>query len=180
MPRQFSLDGRKLLLWVDSPPKQEVAILDLETRKVNRIISAEKDLKGPNLSPDGRSICFVAQVGAHKWQAFVAPASEEKLLSSSDWVPISSISDSFFFAFWSVHNDLIYTLSSHSHGGNLRFLDVQRLDTETKHPVRAATPVYEFDETLVPGMDPVWNTISVDGNRIILELGGVGTDIWIK
>jgi hypothetical protein len=41
-------------------------------------------------------------------------------------------------------------------------------------------PVYEFDETLVPGMDPVWNTVSVDGNRIILELGGVSTDIWIK
>ena len=41
-------------------------------------------------------------------------------------------------------------------------------------------PVYEFDETLVPQMDPVWNNIAVEGNRIILELGGVSTDIWIK
>ena len=53
-------------------------------------------------------------------------------------------------------------------------------DSETKRPVGAALPVYEFGETLVPGMDPIWNTISVNGGRIILELGGVSTDIWIK
>jgi hypothetical protein len=46
--------------------------------------------------------------------------------------------------------------------------------------VGAAMPVYEFDETLVPGMDPVWNNIAVDRNRIVLELGGGSTDIWIK
>jgi len=85
-----------------------------------------------------------------------------------------------FFAFWSSRSDLIYTLSSHGRGGNLRFLDAQRLDPETKHPVGAATPVYGFDETLVPGMDPVWNNVSVDDSRIVLELGGVSTDIWIK
>jgi hypothetical protein len=33
-------------------------------------------------------------------------------------------------------------------------------------------PVYGFDQLLVPGMDPVWNTVAVAGNRIILELGG--------
>jgi len=26
----------------------------------------------------------------------------------------------------------------------------------------------------------VWNNISVDGDSIVLELGGVGTDVWIK
>ena len=41
-------------------------------------------------------------------------------------------------------------------------------------------PVYEFDEMLVPGMDPIWNTVAVAGNRIILELGAVSKDIWIK
>ena len=58
--------------------------------------------------------------------------------------------------------------------------DAQKLDAQTKRPVGAATPIYEFDEALVPGMDPVWNNISVDGNRIILELGGGSTGIWIK
>jgi hypothetical protein len=180
MPSQFSPEGKQLLLWADSPPNSHFDMLDLATRKVNRIVSATADLKGPHLSPDGLWISFVAEVGTHKWQAFVAPVSQGKLLGSSEWVPVAPISDSIVFAFWSAHNDLIYTLSSHGLGGNLRFLDAQRLNAETKHPLGAAMPVYEFDETLVPGMDPVWNTISVDGNRIILELGGVSTDIWIK
>jgi Tol biopolymer transport system component len=180
MPRQFSPDGKELLLWADSPPIQHIDMLDLATRKVNRIVWATEDLEGPRLSPDGRWISFIAKIGTHQWQAFVAPVSEEKLLGSSDWVPVAPVSDSLFFAFWSAHSDLIYTLSSHARGGNLRFLDAQRLDTKTKHPVGAAMPVYEFDETLVPGMDPVWNTVSVDGSRIILELGGVSTDVWIK
>jgi len=95
-------------------------------------------------------------------------------------VPVTPASERFFYVFWSAKGDLIYTLSSHSAGGNLRFLDAQRLDPETKHPVGAAMPVYEFDETLVPGMDPVWNNLAMDGNRIILELGGASTGIWIK
>jgi hypothetical protein len=180
MPRQFSPDGKKLLLWSDSPPIQHIDILDLATRKVNRIVWAAEDLKDPHLSPDGRWISFVAAVGKHQWQGFVAPVSQEKLIGSSDWTPVTPVSDWFFFAFWGSHNDLIYTLSSHERGGNLRFLDAHKLDAETKRPVGAAVSVYEFNETLVPGMDPVWNTVTVAGNRIILELGGVSTDIWIK
>lgn len=180
MPRQFSPNGKEVLLWVDSPPIQHLDLLDLATRETKRIVWAADDLKGPRLSPDGRWISFVAKAGAHQWQAFVAPVSQEKLLGSSDWVPVTSVSDSFLYAFWSAHSDLIYTLSSHAAGGNLRFLDAQRLDSETKRPIGAAMPVYEFDETLVPGMDPVWNNISVDGGRIILELGGSSTDVWIK
>ena len=169
-----------MLLWADSPPIRHLDLLDLATRTVNRIVWATADLKSPRLSPDGRWISFVAQVAPQQWQAFVASAAQEKLLGSSDWVPVTPVSDVFFFAFWSARNDLIYTLSSHAHGGNLRFLDAQRLDPETKHPVGVAMPVYGFDETLVPGMDPVWNNVSVNDSRIILELGGVSTDIWIK
>jgi Tol biopolymer transport system component len=180
MPSQFSPDGKKLLLWTDSPPMQHLDMLDLATRQVNRIVWATEDLKGPRLSPDGRWISFVAAVGAHQWQAFVAPVSEERPAASSEWVPVTPLSDSFFFVFWASRSDLIYILSSHVQGGNLRFLDAQTLDMETKRPVGTAMPVYEFEETLVPTMDPVWNTVSVVGSKVILELGGVSTDIWIK
>jgi hypothetical protein len=119
-------------------------------------------------------------VGTRDWQAFVAPVSREQPLGLSDWTPVAPAQDSFFVAFWSEHSDMIYTMSSHGHGGNLRFLDAQRLDPETRRPVGAATPVYEFDEGLVPGMDPIWNNITVDAGSIILELGGVSTGIWMK
>ena len=180
MPRQFSPDGKKLLLWADSPPVRHLDLLDLSTHGLDRIVSAAADLKSPCFSPDGRWLSFVTEIGEHRWQAFVAPASPERELRRSDWIPVTAVSDTFFYAFWSTRGDLMYTLSSHARGGNLRFLDAQRLDNESKRPLGAATSVYEFPESLVPGMDPIWNAVSVDGNRIILELGGAGTDIWIK
>jgi Tol biopolymer transport system component len=180
MPRQFSPDGKKLLLWSDSPPQQHLDLLDVATREVSRIVWSADELKGPRLSPDGRWISFIARGGPEKWQAFVAPVPPEKLVGSPDWTPVTPVSDRFFFAFWSARSDLIYILSSRGHGGNLRFLDAQRLDIETKRPAGEAMPVYEFDETLVPTMDPLWNNVAVEAGRIILELGGVSADIWIK
>ena len=180
MPRGFSVDGKKLLLWADSPPVHHLDLLDLATRKVNRVVWAGQDLSGPRLSPDGRWVSFVARMGEHKWQTFVAPAWPEKLLSSPEWVPITPVSDSFHFAFWSANGDLIYILTAHAAGGNLRFLEAQRLNAQTKRPIGVTVPVYEFDDSRAPGMDPIWNTVAVAGNRIILELGGVSTNIWIK
>jgi hypothetical protein len=60
----------------------------------------------------------------------------------------------------------------------LRFLDAHRIDGANMRPVGAAMPAYEFDETLVLGMDPVWNNVAVDGDKIVLELGGINTNIW--
>jgi Tol biopolymer transport system component len=179
MPRQFSSDGKRLLLWVDAPGNQELNLIDLETRRINRVISTTRDLKAPTLSGDGHWLSFVAEAGSGRWQAFVVPASS-KVFSTSDWIPITPVSDTYFLVFWSGHDNLLYSLSSHGQGGNLRFLDTLRLDAVSKHPVGPGAPVYEFDETLVPGMDPVWNNISVDGDRIVLELGGAATDVWFK
>lgn len=179
MPRQFSPDGNKLLLWFDSPAQQRIEILDLSSRKITPLVSATKQLMAPSFSPDGRWVIFVAQVESERWQAFVVRVSEDKF-SPPDWVPVTPVTDKFFYAFWSAHGDLLYTLSSHGQGGNLRFLDAHKIDDATKRPTGAAMPVYEFDETLVPGMDPVWNNVSVDGDRIVMELGGINTNIWIK
>lgn len=139
-----------------------------------------EDLSGPQLSPDGRWVSFVAKMGTHRWQTFVAPVWQEQPLGSFDWVPIAPVSDSFHFAFWSARGDLIYILTAHGGSGNLRWLEAHRLDPATKRPSGGAVAVYEFDEMLVPGMDPIWNTVSFAGNKIILELGGVSTNIWIK
>ena len=180
MPVGFSPDQRKLLLWSDSPPVHRLDMLDLATRQVNRVVWSGEELSGPRLSPDGRWVSFVARMGKHQWQTFVAPMWQEKLLGSFDWVPITPVSDSFHLAFWSARGDLLYILTAHEGGGNLRWLVAQRLDVETKRPIGGAVPVYEFGELLVPGMDPIWNTVAVSGDRIILELGGVSTNIWIK
>jgi Tol biopolymer transport system component len=180
MPRGFSQDGTKLLLWSDSPPMHHVDLLDVRSRQIDRIVWAGQDLSGPRLSPDGRWVSFVAKGGGHEWRTFVAPVSQSKPVSSFEWVPITPVSDSFHFAFWSATGDVMYILTARGGSGNLRWLEAQKLDAATKRPIGGLIPVHEFDEMLVPGMDPIWNTVSVSGNRIVLELGGVSTNIWIK
>jgi hypothetical protein len=86
----------------------------------------------------------------------------------------------FFYAFWSARDDLVYILSSRSEAGNLRFLDSQRVDPATKQHTGERVLVYEFDESLVPGIDALWNPIAIDHNRLMLELGGVSSSVWIK
>ena len=140
---------------------------------------ADATLSGPRISSNSQWISFVAKVGSG-WQAFVAPLREDRPALSADWVPLTPPTAQFFYAFWSARDDLVYILSSRSQGGNLRFLDAQRVDRATKQRAGEPVAVYEFDESLVPGMDPLWNPITIDQNRLVLELGGVSNSVWIK
>jgi len=179
MPRGFTPDGRKLLLWNDSPYTPHFDLLDLRTRKIDTVVVADAPLSAPRLSADGRWISFVAKVG-DGWQGFVARLREDRPALKADWIPVTPRSDRFFYAFWSARDDLVYVLSSRSRGGNLRFLDAQHLDRATKQRAGEPVAVYEFDDSLAPGMDAIWNPITIDANRLVLELGGVSSGVWIK
>jgi hypothetical protein len=179
MPRGFTPDVRKVLLWNDAPPEWHFDLLDLRTHDIRKVVVAGAPLSGPRISSNGQWISFVAKV-SDGWQAFVAPLSEDRPALSADWVPVTPPSDQFFYAFWSARDDLVYILSSRSRGGNLRFLDAQRVNPATKQRTGEPVVVYEFDESLVPGMDPLWNPITIDHNRLVLELGGASSSVWIK
>jgi Tol biopolymer transport system component len=180
MPRGFSPDGKRLLLLTNAAEISRLTILDLRNGQSTELISSPEVLTSPNLSADGNWVTFVARVGQHNWQTFVVPMSAPKTLSSSEWIPVMPVSDSFHFAFWSERGDLIYNLTARGGSGNLKWLEAQPVDKETKHPTGVPTEVYEFSDMLVPGMDPNWNTITAAGGRIVLELGDVSTNIWAK
>jgi len=151
----------------------------LSSRQVSTVVVAGGALSSPRISPDGRWVSFVAKVD-NGWQGFVAPLRDDRPSLSSDWIPVTAPSDAFFYAFWSARNDLVYILSSRHQGGNLRFLDAQRVDPTTKRRAGEPVAVYEFEESLVPGMDAIWNPIIIDQNRLVIELGGVSSSVWIK
>jgi Tol biopolymer transport system component len=179
MPREFTRDGHTLLLWNDSPAAPRFDLLDLRTRHVESVVVADAPLSGPRISPDGQWISFVAKVG-DGWQGFLAPLRAGRPALRADWVAITPPTREFFYAFWSARDDLVYLLSSRSQGGNLRFLDAQRVDPARKRPAGDPVGVYEFDESLVPGMDAIWNPIAIDHNRLVLELGGASSSVWIN
>jgi hypothetical protein len=179
MPRAFTPDGRKLLLWNDSVSAPHFDLLDLDTKQVRNVVVADAPLSSPRISPDGAWVSFVAKVDEH-WQGFVAPLREDRPALKAEWIPVTSPMDAFFYAFWSARNDLVYILSSRGQGGNLRFLDAQGVDPGTKQRVGQPIAVYEFEDSLVPGMDAIWNPIAINHNRLIIELGGVSSSLWIK
>jgi hypothetical protein len=41
----------------------------------------------------------------------VGVAVSEHMLGLPEWIPLTTVSDRFFYAFWSAHSDLFYTLS---------------------------------------------------------------------
>ena len=51
MPRGFSLDGKRLLLWTNAPGAQHLDMLNLADGQLTRIVSSGKELVGPNLAP---------------------------------------------------------------------------------------------------------------------------------
>lgn len=165
MPRGFSPDGMRLLLWTNMAPIRHLDMLNLVNGQINQIVSSGEDLMSPNLSPNGNWVTFVAKVGEHGWQTFAAPASSERPLTSSDWIPVTPLSDSFHFAFWSERGDIVYNLTARAGSGNLKWLEAQRVDEATKHPIGPPQQIYEFDDLLVPGMDPVWNPVAVHAER---------------
>lgn len=98
MPRGFTPDGRKLLLWSDSSPAPHLDLLDVLSRRVQPAVVANTPLSAPRISADGRWISFVAKVG-NGFQGFVAPIHDDRPALGSDWVPVTSPTPYFFYAF---------------------------------------------------------------------------------
>src|SRR5262249_4791466 len=67
MPRAFSGDGNKLLLWTTSPIKR-MQVVDVQTESTDDVTTAGEDISGPEISPDGRWVSFVVKMGEHSWQ----------------------------------------------------------------------------------------------------------------
>jgi hypothetical protein len=179
MPYAFSTDGTKLLLWTPAPPHPRLNLIDLGSREVRPVMIPGAEVSGPSLSPDGDWISMVLKNGTHSWQTVAVRDRGDRVVTASNWVPVSAVSDAFHFAFWSEDGRILYRLTGHGRG-NLRWLEAQRLDQKTKHAVGPRLQIYEFDDSRVPTMDPVWNTVTVAHNRIILELGETTADIWLK
>jgi len=179
MPRSLSRDGKSLLVWTDTEPGNHIDLIDLDTGAAHRVLeSLSYHFYGPELSPDGDWISFVAKTGGHAFRTYIARARAEGSVPEYEWIPITRPSDQFQMAFWSPDENLLYLLNEHGEG-NLNWLDAQRLDPGTKHPSGEPVNVYHFKEPRVPSMDPIWNHPAAVGGRIVLQLVDQSTNVWI-
>jgi Tol biopolymer transport system component len=178
MPRTLSRDGKHLLVWTDSEPGNHVDLVDLETGKLHRVLdSVSQHFYGPELSPGGDWISFVAKTGEHMFRTYIAPIRADGNFPESGWIPITRQSEEFQMAFWSPDESLLYLLTEHGED-NLTWLDAQRLDSQ-KQAVGGPMSLYHFKTPRVPSMDPIWNHPAAVEGRIVLELVDLSTNVWI-
>jgi hypothetical protein len=62
----------------------------------------------------------------------------------------------------------------------LTWLEAQRLDAQSKQPDGEPFSLYHFENSRVPTMDPIWNRPAAADGKIVLLLGDISTNIWIK
>jgi hypothetical protein len=179
MPRGLSRDGRSLLVWTDTEPGNHIDLVDLATGKSRTLLESHTyHFYGPELSPGGGWISFVAGAANTVFTTYIAQVRAEGSVPEYEWIPITRASDQFQMAFWPPDESLLYLLNEHGEQ-NLTWLDAQRLDPGTKHPTGEPLSVYHFKGTRVPGMDPIWNHPAAVEGRIVLALGDLSTNVWI-
>jgi Tol biopolymer transport system component len=180
MPRGLSTDGRFLLVWADAEPEDHIDLVDLQTG-TSRIVAKHGTYRfyGPELSPDGAWISFIAKTGENSFHSYIARIPAGGSIVESDWIRVNPSSEEYQMAFWSPDGNLLYLLSEHGEG-NLNWLDAQRLDAQTKQPAGEAFAVYHFENSRVPTMDPIWNHPAAAEGKIVLMLGDISTNVWIK
>jgi Tol biopolymer transport system component len=179
MPRALSRDGKSLLLWTDSDPVNHIDIVDLASGTSRRIVDGlGTKLYGPELSPQGDWISFVANTGSDAFRTFVVPLRPGPSVLAQDWVPITRTSEQYQMAFWSPDGNLLYLLVE-DETRNLNWLHAQPLDPATKRPNGELKSVYQFRAPRVPMKDPVWNRPAAVAGRIIVELVDQTTNVWI-
>jgi hypothetical protein len=145
---------------------------------MERTIAMGSQFYGPELSPDGSWISFVVKSGEHDFRGYIARVPDTGFALESDWILVNPASHEFQMLFWSPDGNLLYILSEHGEG-NLNWLDAQRLDPQSKRPLGQPFTVYHFKEPRVPTMDPIWNHPAAVEGKILLELGGISTNVWM-
>jgi Tol biopolymer transport system component len=179
MPRGVTPDGRFLLVWAEVEPENHVDLVDLGTGKLRTILrNLTYHFYGPELSPDGAWISFIAKTGKDEFHTYIAHVGQDGITGENHWIRVNPSSHEFQMAFWSPDGNLLYLLSEHGEG-NLNWLDALKLDPQTKQPAGVPFAVYYFKEPRVPTMDPVWNHPAAAADKIVLELGDVSTNVWM-
>jgi hypothetical protein len=180
MPRSLSPDGRFLLVWADATPEDHIDLVDTQTGK-SRILMTRSTYHfyGPELSPDGNWLSFIVKTGENSFGTYIARIPTEGIILESQWINVNPHSDEYQMAFWSPDGNLLYFLSEHGEG-NLTWLEAQTLDAQSKQPDGEPFSLYHFENSRVPTMDPIWNRPAAADGKIVLLLGDISTNIWIK
>jgi Tol biopolymer transport system component len=172
-PRQW-LDERWLLI-ERFARLNSIALIDAETGEQRELLaSAERSVKNPQASPDGRWIAFDAARHGEPPSVFVAPLDAGRPVLEMVWMVIERSAS---HPFWSADSRLLYSLPMGVNPLIRGVVQARRID-DAGRPDGASIPVYASNEMRMPaflnGTGPI-----ATSDQIIFILGDFRGDVWM-
>jgi hypothetical protein len=152
-----------------------IAVIDTETGdQHDLLVSADRSIKNPRLSPDRRWITFDASRPGEPSDVCVSPF-RDGVLAESAWTIVDRSAS---HPFWSVDGRLLYYAPTGTNPLIRSAVRARSFDTETGLRQDEAIPVYASNEMLMPAYLPGTAPIATP-DQIILVLGDFRGDVWL-
>jgi len=172
-PREW-VDERRLII-ERFARLNSIASIDTETGDQRDVlVSAERSIRNPRLSPDRRWITFDASRPGEPSEVFVSPFRDERVAESAWHVVDPSASH----PFWSADGRLLYYTPTGTNPLIRNAIRARHFDTATGLREDDPLAVYASNEMLMPAYLPGTAPIATP-NEIILVLGDFRGDIWL-
>lgn len=171
-------DARRFLF--RSNPAPEIYVADSATKRITLFASQPgRVLYQTRLSPDDHWVALESVSSATDSRLYIAPLTSGAAGAATEWIPVGFAEGWDDKPRWSPNGALLYFMSEHD---GFRCIWAQRLDSVTKRPRGASFAVYHFHNARLSMMNVGLANlgIAVGPNSIVLDLGELRGNIWIR
>jgi Tol biopolymer transport system component len=153
-----------------------IALIDTTTGEQRELlVSTERSLKNPRVSPDGLWIAFDAASASESPCVLVAPLGESSPVPESTWVVVDRCAS---HPFWSVDGDLLYYLPTGTNAANRSVVRARHFARSSGLAEGDPITAYSLNEMMIPAFLSGTTPITTS-NQIIFVLGDFRGDVWL-
>ena len=172
-PRDWFPDGQHLLI-ERFARRNSVAVVDQATgAQRDLVISAERSVMDPRISPHGSWIAFSAGGRDRAPAVYVAPVPAAGSVAESAWLEVDPEGH---HPAWSPDGRILYFITGSGFGS--QSLRARQFDPEVGVAGRDSVEVYRLEGTMVSALISSGAAVLATPNQLVLTLGDFRGDVW--